>query len=38
MGWRVTPCENREHMAGVKLAQPHKEKTTKALYVHVYVR
>lgn len=35
VGWRVTPCEDREHRAVVKLAQPHKEKTTQALCIHV---
>lgn len=32
------PCEKGEHRAAVKLAQPHKEKTTQALCVRIYVR
>lgn len=44
MGRRVTqkktgaPCEEGEHRAAIKLAEPHKEKTTQALCLHVYVR
>lgn len=42
-GRRVTqktgaPCEEGEDRAAVKLAQPHKGETTRALCVHIHVR